>query len=104
MTFSLSYLSCLELHPCFNVVFNFLETFKDTLVIFASDHGARFADMYSTSEGRAEEKLPLNLLVFPDWFKTEYSDLYTTLQVSRMKTYTQQSIYILQLLTLYLMF
>jgi hypothetical protein len=56
-------------------------TFKNTLLIFGSDHGARFGAFRGTSLGRMEERLPLQLLVFPEWFKNEYKEIYEMLQV-----------------------
>ena len=59
----------------------FLGTFENTLVILGSDHGTRFGRFRNTGQGRIEERLPVQLLVFPKWFKKEYKSGYETLKV-----------------------
>ena len=61
-------------------------TFENTLVIFGSDHGTRFGNFRQTPQGRIEERLPLQLLIFPKWFKQEYKSLYETLQVFQIQS------------------
>ena len=50
-------------------------------MILGSDHGARFGRFRNTAQGRIEERLPVQLLVFPKWFKKEYKSVYETLKV-----------------------
>ena len=59
----------------------FLGTFENTLVILGSDHGTRFGRFRNTGQGRIEERLPVQLLVIPKWFKKEYKSVYETLKV-----------------------
>ena len=61
----------------------FAGTFDNTLLIFGSDHGLPYGDFRRTPQGRLEHKLPLQLLVFPKWFKQEHNSLYDTLKVTR---------------------
>lgn len=62
-------------------IFKHTGTFDNTLVIFGSDHGARFGNLRETALGRVEERLPLHLMVFPQWFRKDYKDMFETFQV-----------------------
>ncbi|XP_067948835.1 uncharacterized protein [Watersipora subatra] len=52
-------------------------TFKNTLVVIGSSYGARYTQLKTTV---TEQFLPLHLLVFPQWFKKHYKQLYATFQ------------------------
>ncbi|CAH0403710.1 unnamed protein product [Chilo suppressalis] len=58
-----------------NATVEFFRTFKDsgrmkdTLLIVMGDHGARYANVRSTLQGKLEERLPLMALVLPEELK-----------------------------------
>ncbi|KAK6639225.1 hypothetical protein RUM43_007495 [Polyplax serrata] len=47
---------------------------NNTLLILMSDHGARFADIRNTQQGKQEERLPGFIFVFPGWFEKKYPE------------------------------
>ena len=51
------------------------------MIIFSSDHGNRFSTMRTSLTGRYEERLPLQLVVFPEWFQQKHHTLYKAFQV-----------------------
>ncbi|KAI9580308.1 hypothetical protein GQX74_000301 [Glossina fuscipes] len=45
---------------------------ENTILIFMSDHGNRFADVRNTVQGKQEERLPFFSFAFPDSFKKRF--------------------------------
>lgn len=45
---------------------------NNTIIIFMSDHGHRFASLRETQQGKLEERLPFFSFAFPPWFKEKY--------------------------------
>ena len=60
----------------------FVGDFDRTLVIFFGDHGPRFGPFRSTLAGRVAERYPMQLVVFPKWFRENYPKLFNQFQVS----------------------
>lgn len=77
-----------------NDITNWLKDLKssgildNTILIFMSDHGNRFAEIRDTLQGKLEERLPFFSFVFPEWFKMEFSHYYRNFQtnVDRLTT------------------
>lgn len=49
---------------------------NNTILIFMSDHGHRFAEIRNTVQGKQEERLPFFSFTFPPWFKQVHSRAY----------------------------
>lgn len=45
---------------------------NEKVVIFLSDHGIRYGNIRLTNIGWFEERLPMNLISLPPWFKTKF--------------------------------
>ena len=73
--------SLFETIACVRILNVLVGTFDNTLLIFGSDHGSWVGDFRLTRFGRIEARLPLQLLVFPKWFKKEHKSLYETVKV-----------------------
>ena len=41
---------------------------NNTAVFMFGDHGSRYGPIRETKQGRLEERLPLNLIMLPDWW------------------------------------
>ena len=59
----------------------FSGTFDNTLVIFHGDHGPRFAPFRATETGRFTASLPMQIMIFPRWFKEQYPHLVAQVRV-----------------------
>jgi hypothetical protein len=59
-----------------------LNVFNSSLVIFMSDHGARFSSMRSTLQGKFEERLPFFSIMVPSWFAQRFPNAYHHLQTN----------------------
>ncbi|XP_043641017.1 uncharacterized protein LOC122611774 isoform X1 [Drosophila teissieri] len=46
--------------------------FEHTIMIFFSDHGARFGPLMYTKEAFLEERLPMMFIYLPPWFRIKY--------------------------------
>ncbi|ESO86427.1 hypothetical protein LOTGIDRAFT_129214 [Lottia gigantea] len=59
----------------------FLKSLEDrnllnrTILILMSDHGARFADIRQTAQGKEEERMPYFAYRFPPWFEKQYPEI-----------------------------
>ncbi|ESO91374.1 hypothetical protein LOTGIDRAFT_105659 [Lottia gigantea] len=47
---------------------------ENTLLIFMSDHGARFSKNREAAQGKQEERMPMFFIRFPPWFEKKYPD------------------------------
>lgn len=62
------------------IVLNFLKRLRQdqllnhTILIVFSDHGLRWGKFRETYQGHLEERLPLLMFVFPQWFKARYTN------------------------------
>lgn len=59
-----------------------LNVFNTSLVIFMSDHGARFSSIRSTLQGKFEERLPFFSIMVPSWFAARFPNAYHHLQTN----------------------
>lgn len=55
---------------------------NNTLFVFMSDHGNRFAETRNSLNGKLEERLPFFSFIFPEWFKRKYSEQYKNFQMN----------------------
>lgn len=75
-------------------VYHWLKSLKasgvlnNTILIFMSDHGNRFAEIRNTLQGKIEERLPFFSFVFPEWFKQRYPMEYQNFQVNKERLTT----------------
>ncbi|KAH8293277.1 hypothetical protein KR018_006727, partial [Drosophila ironensis] len=46
--------------------------FEHTIMVFFSDHGARFGPLMKMKEGFLEERLPMMFIYLPPWFRRKY--------------------------------
>ncbi|GAB6018633.1 hypothetical protein CHUAL_000314 [Chamberlinius hualienensis] len=53
--------------------------FKNTVILFVSDHGLRWGDIRKTYIGHMEERLPTLFVALPKWFKKRYPRSYDAL-------------------------
>lgn len=61
--------------------------FNRTLVILFGDHGPRFGPLRSTIVGRVAARYPMQLVVFPKWFRENYPESFSQVQVSKRYVY-----------------
>ena len=59
-----------------------LNVFNTSIVIFMSDHGARFSKMRSTLQGKLEERLPFFSIMVPSWFEQRFPNAYAHLKIN----------------------
>ncbi|XP_017074980.2 LOW QUALITY PROTEIN: uncharacterized protein LOC108110424 [Drosophila eugracilis] len=61
-------------HKILNDLLNFEKdgAFEHTIMIFFSDHGARFGPMMHMKESFLEERLPMMFIYLPPWFREKY--------------------------------
>ncbi|KAM8706165.1 hypothetical protein ACLKA7_010446 [Drosophila subpalustris] len=57
--------------------------FKQSIVIFFSDHGARYGTLSSYSSGFLEERLPMMFIYLPPWFRAKYPEYVKALELNR---------------------
>lgn len=62
--------------------------FENSVVIFFSDHGARWGPLLKLSEGFLEERLPMFFISIPKWFRQEHPDYIRNLQVNQQRLVT----------------
>ncbi|CAH0564870.1 unnamed protein product [Brassicogethes aeneus] len=67
--------------------------FDDSIVIFLSDHGIRFGEVRQTTTGWFEERLPMNLISLPKWFKQKYPEETANLEKNQHKLTTTFDVY-----------
>lgn len=53
---------------------------NESIVLLLSDHGIRFGHLRKTTQGWYEERLPLNLISVPPWFRKKYPRKYANLK------------------------
>ncbi|XP_032226252.2 uncharacterized protein LOC116609570 [Nematostella vectensis] len=61
---------------------------NDTMLVVMGDHGARFGEIRATVQGRLEERLPFLSIVLPEWFKGEFSQLFSALELNQKRLIT----------------
>ncbi|XP_034485911.1 uncharacterized protein LOC117790542 [Drosophila innubila] len=57
--------------------------FEQSIVVFFSDHGARFGTLTSYSSGFLEERLPMMFIYLPPWFRAKYPEYVKALELNR---------------------
>lgn len=62
--------------------FNSKGYLNNTLLIVLGDHGWRYGDFRQTIQGKLEERLPLFIMAFPKWFKTQYPEIARNLKIN----------------------
>ncbi|GFN76602.1 hypothetical protein PoB_000310800 [Plakobranchus ocellatus] len=67
--------------------------FKNTVLIFYSDHGYRFGEMRDSYVGKVEERLPFFYLVFPPSFREKYPAIVRNLQINSKRLTTPFDVY-----------
>ncbi|CAG9790034.1 unnamed protein product [Diatraea saccharalis] len=82
-----------------NATVDFLRTFKeagrmkDTLLFVMGDHGARYAQVRSTLQGKFEERLPLMAIVLPEDLKKKRPNAQAALEINADALTTPHDIY-----------
>lgn len=66
---------------------------NNTVVILMSDHGARFQDIRSFTQGKYEERMPYFGFRFPDWFQKEYPEAILNLNRNQHRLTTPYDIH-----------
>ncbi|KAK6195767.1 hypothetical protein SNE40_001124 [Patella caerulea] len=59
-----------------------------TILILMSDHGARFAEIRQTAQGKEEERMPYFAFRFPPWFETQYPEIVKTFRTNSRRLTT----------------
>ena len=67
--------------------------FNNTVMILFGDHGPRFGDWRKTHIGRFEERLPFNVIVFPEWFPRKYPEIHKILKINTKRLTTHFDMY-----------
>ncbi|XP_011294212.3 uncharacterized protein LOC101900104 isoform X2 [Musca domestica] len=57
--------------------------FDNNIVIFFSDHGARWGFLRGQKEGYVEERLPMFFMRVPQWFQTQHPDIVEALRLNK---------------------
>ncbi|KAH8381572.1 hypothetical protein KR093_008520 [Drosophila rubida] len=57
--------------------------FEQSIVIFLSDHGARYGRLSFYSSGFLEERLPAMFIYLPPWFRAQYPQFAKALEINR---------------------
>ena len=60
----------------------------NTILLFYSDHGLRFGQFRDTYVGYHEERLPMFVLLTPEWFRRRYPDFQNNLKVNSQRLVT----------------
>ena len=60
----------------------------NTFLLFYSDHGLRFGQFRDTYVGYHEERLPMFVILTPEWFRRRYPDLQKNLKVNSQRLVT----------------
>ncbi|XP_034488259.1 uncharacterized protein LOC117792297 [Drosophila innubila] len=55
----------------------------ENIVIFFSDHGARFGELRQLSSGFLESRLPMLFIYLPPWFREQYPEYARALELNR---------------------
>jgi len=71
-----------------------LGVYESSLIVFLSDHGARFGDFRQTHVGWMEEMLPFIFFRFPEWWKKENPQKYKNLQSNSDKLTSPYDLYL----------
>ena len=66
---------------------------EKSVVIFFSDHGARYGKLRETDIGSAEERLPALYISFPEWFRSKYPDYMDNLRTNQNRLTTPFDLY-----------
>ncbi|XP_050394938.1 uncharacterized protein LOC126812528, partial [Patella vulgata] len=66
---------------------------NETLLIFMSDHGARFENFRSTVQGKQEERMPFFSFRFPPWFERVYPEIIRNFKINAHRLTTPLDIY-----------
>ncbi|EDW16526.2 uncharacterized protein Dmoj_GI10580 [Drosophila mojavensis] len=57
--------------------------FDESIVIFFSDHGARYGQLMSLASAYLEERLPMMFIYLPPWFRKQYPEYAKALKINR---------------------
>nr|CAI5831946.1 unnamed protein product [Callosobruchus analis] len=66
---------------------------EDNMVVLLADHGMRFGPIRSTIQGWYEERLPVNFISVPSWFRQQYPKRYENLKSNSRKATSTYDFY-----------
>jgi len=67
---------------------------KKTVLVVMSDHGARFANIRATEQGKLEERNPFFSIYFPPSFRRRHARVYDTLVANRHRLVTPFDVHV----------
>ncbi|XP_017057377.2 uncharacterized protein LOC108098752 [Drosophila ficusphila] len=87
-------LSAME-HKILNDLMNFEKdgSFEHTIMIFFSDHGARFGPLMRMKEFFLEERLPIMFIYLPPWFRQKYPQYVEALKQNQHRLSSNFDVY-----------
>ncbi|XP_013392850.1 uncharacterized protein LOC106160728 [Lingula anatina] len=62
--------------------------FNNTLLMFMSDHGARFGEIRKTPSGRQEHRFPMLVMVLPPWLQVQFPEIVTAMRSNSQRLVT----------------
>ncbi|XP_037711347.1 uncharacterized protein LOC119548270 isoform X1 [Drosophila subpulchrella] len=82
-------------HKILNDLLNFEKdgAFEHTIMIFFSDHGARFGPLMRLKESFLEERLPMMFIYLPPWFRAKYPQYVEALSLNQNRLSSNFDIY-----------
>ncbi|KAH8353098.1 hypothetical protein KR084_008875, partial [Drosophila pseudotakahashii] len=82
-------------HKILNDLLNFEKdgAFEHTIMIFFSDHGARFGPLMHMKESFLEERLPMMFIYLPPWFREKYPQYVEALSQNQHRLSSNYDIY-----------
>ncbi|KAJ8984808.1 hypothetical protein NQ317_013005, partial [Molorchus minor] len=66
---------------------------NSSVVILLSDHGIRFGNIRFTNQGWYEERLPVNFISIPPWFRSKYPSKYDNVKRNANKLVSTYDLY-----------
>ncbi|VVC43462.1 Hypothetical protein CINCED_3A003648 [Cinara cedri] len=66
---------------------------NNTMLVFMSDHGQRFASVRDTQQGKLEERMPFFSFVLPKWFDRKYPKMAANMKNNTKRLTTPFDIY-----------
>ncbi|KAH8255824.1 hypothetical protein KR038_011297, partial [Drosophila bunnanda] len=87
-------LSAME-HKVLTDLLNFEKdgAFEHTIMIFFSDHGARFGPLMQMQEAFLEERLPMMFIYLPPWFRQKYRTYVRALELNQHRLSSNFDVY-----------
>ncbi|XP_073838250.1 uncharacterized protein [Musca autumnalis] len=77
--------------------FNYMDTagiFDNNIVVFFSDHGARWGFLRGQKEGYVEERLPMFFIRLPQWFQDQHPEIVESLRLNKNRLTSPYDIHI----------